>query len=419
MMNNLIELKYGNNHLSFCLPVDIDLEEICLDSNGIPSASADLIEESIHKPFGVKLSDIAGEKDKVAIIIDDITRPTPTKEILAVLIPVLFHIGVRAENISITIALGTHRPMTNEEVRKKVGEEFAEQITIYQPDYKSDEEFIQVAFDDGGAPVSIYKKVYEADVRIGIGNIVPHNALGWSGGAKILFPGVANEKSIANFHMRAARHEPVFGEVENPIRREVEAWVSKIGLHFLINTVLDRECKLIGCVSGDFIRAHRKGVELATAVYSKKITSKADLVIVNGEPSSFDFWQGTKGLNAAARVVKDGGDVILAIPCREGVGPHPKYIDYISLDDSTDLPEQADAEIYDDIIALSVGLMISKLNRKYTVHVYTDGLSEEELNRANMSKIADLQERIDHILQEKGVRKVLVIHDGAEILPTL
>ncbi len=414
-----VHIQYGEKKIELLFPENVEIEEISLNEFVASGESKEKIIEGINNPYGAGLKDIIRKENSISIIIDDITRPTPTKEILEVLIPILLELGVHQNNISIFVALGTHREMTRDELILKVGKEVYEQYQIYQPDYRSVDDFVEIAQDSLGRPVRIYRKVAETDIKIGIGNIVPHNGLGWSGGAKILFPGVADEASIANFHIQAVLGDSVFGNVKNPVRKEVEKWVSEVGLHFLINTVLDRNFNIVSCVCGDYITAHRRGVEIAKAIYCGTVSKKSRLVIVNGEPNSSDFWQGSKGLTAASNVILDDGDVILLSPCHEGIGPHDNFLEYISINNPTEyLSENADNEEL-DLVALAIGLNIARFRQHFNIMIFSDGLSNDEVEAAGLTKIENVQDTINRLIEEKDIEHIIIIHDGADILPTI
>lgn len=416
-MSRRYTIEYGDEFLDFQVPNTLSVMEIGLLPIKAEREPEEIIRYALDHPLGTHLERILKLNSQIAIILDDITRPTPTALILAELLPRLNELGVKDEQIHLIFALGTHRVMTKQEIFSKLGENIYEKYKIYQPRYDSPEDYQKIATSSDGQDISLYKPALDCDIRIGIGNIVPHNTLGWSGGGKILFPGVADKESIANFHLRAARSGSVFGNVENPIRHEVEFWVRQIGLDFIINTILTRDMELLDCVAGDPILAHREGVAKAEEVYGVKVHKKSDIVIVNGEPSSFDFWQGTKGLNAANLLVRDNGVVILAIPAREGVGPHDEYLDYLGSEDpDSQLVQKANAK---DPIALAVGLMIAKLHKRFSIYVYSDAMSTTQLKRARIKKIESIDACLYTFSNRSNFKTLTIVHNGAEILPII
>ncbi|HHU12046.1 MAG TPA: DUF2088 domain-containing protein [Clostridiaceae bacterium] len=413
-------LPYGDKQLSFELPDDLPVSLLQLEEPAEESDTHDIVGEAIGSTCRAQLEPKIKPDSQIAIICDDVSRPTPAELILDQLLPVLADLGIPDEQIRIVFALGTHRRMTVAEIEQKIGSTYAGRFRICQPTYNQDSDFETALVTEKGEAIRLYHEVLSADIRIGIGDVVPCNVLGWSGGASIMFPGVASESSIANFQLKAALHPvPLFGEKENAIRDEVESWVERIGLDCIINTVLNRKSELVGCYAGHVVTAHRQAVEAAEAIYGTSFAEQADLVIANGEPSSFDFWQGTKGLNASNIVASDGADVILCIPCPEGVGPHPEYLDFLGREN----PEDILAAYIDepsaacDPIAMAVGTMIAKRRARYRIHLLSDGISHDECHRAGIRKIDDLQTAIDHLLHMRRIERAAIIRDGAKILP--
>jgi len=418
-------IGYGSSQIDFEIPDNARVD--VLKPNPIAPAAdgAERIAHALDNPVGVTLESLVDESKRVCIIVDDVSRPTPAELILSVLLPRLHKLGVKKENIYFVLALGSHRRMTQAEVDQKLGAVNAAEYAVYQSSFADPNELLDLGLSETGVPIVVYKKVMDSDVRIGIGNIVPHNTLGWSGGSKILFPGVTSEETVCQFHMRAMRRTdtPIFGNVDNPVRRDVEQWTEKIGLHFIINTILADGPQIFDVVAGHHVQAHRKGVELAKKVYSVPSPKEADIVIVDSHPSDCDFWQGTKGFNPSNLIVKDGGSVILVSPFYEGVGPHAEYPVLLGRDDADTVLETimrdglAAAEGMDPL-AVAVGALISRMRQRFDMYIYSDGVDDELLRTAQIHRTWDLTKtvsglaaRLDHPAH------IVIIRFGAEVVP--
>ncbi len=421
------KMSYGDQIVSFQIPNDLKVIELFPNEVLCDKAENQLIDDAIYHPNGTKLDKLVSKGKRVCIICDDISRPTPAEKILNRLVPYLQRLGVRQEDIYFVLALGSHRRMTQEEVYQKLGTNFATHYPVYQSSFANPSELLDLGETDSGVPISVYRRVMDSDVRIGIGNIVPHNTLGWSGGSKILFPGVTSEETVSRFHMKAMLQSTgrLFGQVENPVRSDIENWAQKIGLHFIVNTILDRHGNLYRVVAGDCIQAHRQGVAYAKDVYCVSAPCQADIVLADSHPSDCDFWQGTKGFNPSDVLIKDGGSCILISPFYEGVGPHPEYPMMIGDDNASALL----ADMYEkgmgaypayDPLAVAVGALIGRMRRRFHMFVYSDGVDDTLLAQAKIQRTTDLTATMRTLADQYGPGAVVaLIHFGAEIVPVL
>jgi len=280
---------------------------------------------ALRQPIGsAPLRDIAPERGRVLLLSDDLTRPTPRSRLAPAILNELNEAGVPDTRIDILIALGTHRAMTSSEIEGAFGREIVRRVPIFNHDFRDPRQLVSRGRTKLGTPVIVNRRVVEADLVLGIGSIVPHPEAGWSGGAKILQPGVCGEETTAWTHMLAARqpdHLALAGVEENPVRKEIEQVAIQGGLRFIVNVVLDRIGQVVQVVAGDPIRAHRAGVAFARRIFVRPIPRRADLVIVDAEPADLDYWQGIKPLAFATRAVEEGGVMILVGDFPDGISP--------------------------------------------------------------------------------------------------
>lgn len=418
---------YGNEKFPFEVP---DHAEVCVLQPRRVSPAPDpdaLIRHAISHPIGADLPPLITPSSRICILCDDISRPTPVRPILSRLLPYLFQLGATAEHIFFVLALGSHRTMTPGEVAAKLGEDVCAAYPVYQSSLSRRSDFIDLGKTPDGVPISVYRQVMESDVRIGIGNIVPHNTLGWSGGCKILFPGVTSEETVCKFHLKAMMRgeQRIFGNAENTIRSDVERWTRHIGLHFLINTVLTGSGELYQVVAGDYIQAHRQGVRYAQDVYAVEAPFQPDIVITDSHPSDCDFWQGTKGFNPADALLPDGGAAVLLSPFQEGVGPHPEYPAMIGRDDATEILNrlyQGDFRGFEaaDPLAVAVGALLSRMRQRFSMFIYSDGLPPSALQETKIAQTRDVSRLLKQLNDRYGGHaKIAVLRSGAEIVPYL
>ena len=264
----------------------------------------------------------------------------------------------------------------------------------------------------------------EADIRIGIGNVVPHGCMGWSGGAKILYPGITSADIVSEFHvMQGLRDEVLLGMVECPVRLAVEEWTKNIGLHYIINTVLDENMNLYRAVAGHYIHAHRKAVSYAQAVCGVSLKQRPDVVLASAYPIDIDFWQCGKAAYGPTRVIAKGGEFLLLAACTEGVGPHPQILDYMALENGTEVLSHriASQNTGEDLLTMAVGVSMGRVVRHSNVTLVTDGLLPEDCRRGQMSHCspANLQQALQQALERFEDPFLLIIGEGGEVIPLL
>lgn len=421
------QITYGKHVLAFDVPSNLTCFELFPNNVQCPTDKIALINRALDAPIGCSLSELSLPGKRVCIICDDISRPTPAEKILSCLLPRLQQLGVHKTDIYFVMALGSHRRMTQAEIEQKLGAVYAAEYPVYQSSFADPSELLNLGDTESGVNITVYREIMDSDIRIGIGNIVPHNTMGWSGGSKILFPGVTSEETVSRFHMKAMLQTTgrIFGQVENEVRRDVEAWAKKIGLHFIINTILDRHGKLYQVVAGDYILAHRQGVAYAKDVYCVEAPCMADIVIADSHPSDCDFWQGTKGFNPSDVLIKDGGSCILVSPFYEGVGPHKEYPMMVGNENASlllnDIYEHGMSAYPDyDPLAVAVGALIGRMRQRFHMYIYSDGVDDALLEQAKIQRTTDLTAAVRALATQYGPDAVLaIIHFGAEIVPVI
>ena len=344
------------------------------------------VENSLDRPIGSEtLENTVRPSMRIAVIVDDATRPTPKKKILPKVMKRLEKAGVPRNNIKIVIGLGTHRPMTDSEIDKEIGRENIAGCELVNIDYRDSSRFISLGVTESGTPIEIYKEVAEADFKIAIGNIAPHIAAGWGGGAKMIQPGVCSEKTTEVTHLNACTIQSVLevcGNADNEVRREMEAIAAKAGLDFIVNTVLDENKNILGVFSGHFIKAHRKGIELAKKAMCPEIPGKADILIVSANPCHIDYWQGCKPYIYSQYGIRDGGVLIFLIDgsgglCGSAPG-HDKTLRKYSLETFDNICEAVKNGEIEDIVGINVPLFHAGIRKRVTTICVSHGFSRED-----------------------------------------
>ena len=338
-----ITMPYGKEKVRFEIP---DQNFIGMMDPEFVNPIADLdraIEAAIDHPFGCDpLDQIVVPGKKIAVIIDDGSRPTPQNKILPILLRRLEKAGARREDIRIVAALGSHRYMTEDELRERVGDEVYSNYAVMNSEFRDPEKLVYVGDTPEGVKILASKVVMDTEIHIGVGCLVPHPVMGWGGGGKILYPGIAGEKTVAYFHLKASLFdENMFGCDTTPIRNMMEGWVNSIGLDFIINVILNAHLEIADVVAGHYIAAQREGVRRGKKIVGYQVKEKADVMICSSHPADQDFWQSPKAMYAAEPALKGekGGILIMISPNYEGIGPHAEYPEYMGRDDGDEMVE--------------------------------------------------------------------------------
>ena len=411
-----IDLPYGHGTLPIRIPAHL-LGEVVSPR---PLAAAPDLEAEVRRaldnPVGSPgLEELARGKQRVAVIIDDITRETPTARMLPLVLERLHAAGVAPESIKIVLALGTHRPMTPEEIEIKAGRAVMDAYEIVNVSCWDESQFVHLGVSSNGIPAWVNRAVAEADLRIGLGGIGPHSDAGYSGGAKIILPGVCSGKTVDVFHTRcAAMPKNLLGSVDGPIRQDLERFVGeRVGLDFILNAILTRDCELYQCVAGHFIAAHRAGIGSAQNVYGVPVERRYPLVISNAHPSILDLWQSSKGLWSGESMVAPGGALILVTPCPEGINVHPLYADYMRGDPDV-LQAELDAGRVEDPNACAGAIQIGRMRRRIRFGLVSAGLSREDAARMGFTYYATVEEAVAAELGEhrNGPAVAVLTHSG-------
>lgn len=276
-----------------------------------------LSEASLRQPFGTRpLENLVKPSDRICILIEDLTRTSPKHLLLKAVLDLFARGGIPRDHITILIALGTHQPLTDFQLRDTFGSATVDRYAFVNHDCNGDD-LVTIGQLSSGTPVKINKLAARADFRLGIGSIFPHPLNGFGGGGKILFPGIADALSIFEHHLRYAfRDQSALGILHgNAFRDEIERLAKAGRLDFIVNSVLDNSDRLYHVVAGDPSAVHLAGTALCRQITSRRFTEPSEVTII----SAFPYNQGPqimKPLAPASMITKPGGTIILLADCR-------------------------------------------------------------------------------------------------------
>ena len=326
-MSKMIEIPWGRESLPLSLPEGWRLTGVLEPSPLPPAPDAEAeVRRSLAEPIGSpRLRELARAGMRVALVVDDISRPTPAARIVPHVLEELRLAGVQREAINLIPALGVHRPMAEAELAQRIGAESFAGLRWENPAAEDSARLVYLGTTSRGTPVWVNRTAAEAELIVSVGCIEPHIIASFGGGYKNLIPGVAGRETIAHNH--ALNCSPgAFNMVgqpieKNPMRLDLEEAGRMLKPPvFIVNAVLNPEVKPVRVVSGDPILAHREGVRVSAALYGVGVSDMADVVISSSHPMDSDLRQGVKALANTIRAVKSGGTLITLVRAEEGVG---------------------------------------------------------------------------------------------------
>lgn len=282
--------------------------------------------EALDHPIGTPgLAELARGKSTAAIAVCDITRPAPNSVTLPPLLQRLHQAGIAPDDVTIHIATGLHRPATSGEIETILGSSIASRYRVLNHYAKDAASHVNLGTTRSGTPVYIDKNFLAADLHITLGFIEPHLMAGFSGGRKLIVPGLAAQETIKVLHSPRFMRQRSASEGsidENPLHAELLEIAAMARHDFMLDVVLTRSREIAGVFAGDAIRAHGAGVNFVRNSTLETLPDLVDAVITTGAgyPLDLTFYQTIKGITAAQHIVKPGGKILVFGECAEGLG---------------------------------------------------------------------------------------------------
>ena len=389
---------------------------------GLPDEQAALV-EALRSPQGTPpLRDLVHPEDTVAVVFSDLTRPMPNDRALPPLLEELALAGVPDEHIALINALGTHRAQTEDELAALLGSGMVDRYRVVQHDAWDDESLVEVGRNRAGRPVRVNRTYVEASVRILTGFIEPHFFAGFSGGPKAVLPGISDIEAIMDNHGATMIADPLatWAVTEgNPLWEEM-LWVAqRTDPTFLLNVTLNRDREITGVFAGDLVAGHCTGTDFVRQKSLQPVQEPFDIVITtnSGYPLDLNLYQAVKGMSAAAQIVRPGGDIIVAAECWDGIPSHGEYRRLLweagSPQDLLDTVTAPGFRCHDQWEAQ----IQAQIQLKANVHVYADGLSDEELRHALVIPCNSIEETAAQLLRDNPGATIAVLPEGPQTVP--
>ena len=418
-----LRLAYGRDGLWIDLPPDAPVAVIESQfTPGLPDERGAII-AALHSPIGTPpLRELMTPADNVAVVFSDLTRPMPNDRALPPLLDELALAGVPDDRIVLVNALGTHRPQTGAELESMLGATIARRYRVVQHDAWDGHNLVEVARSRAGRSVRVNGAYAQASVRILTGFIEPHLFAGFSGGPKAVLPGIADIEAIMDNHNPAMIADPraTWGVTDgNPIWDEILAVAHSTAPTFLLNVSLNRDRQITGVFAGELSLAHRAGVDFVRARALHPVPEPYDIVVTSnsGYPLDLNLYQAVKGMSAAALIVRPGGDIVVAAECWDGIPAHGEYKRLL-------WEAGSPQELLDRVMAPGFrcqdqweAQIQAQVQLKAGVHVYADGLSDEELRRALVIPCRSVEETVARLRRQRPDATIAVLPDGPQVVP--
>ena len=422
-----VDINYAKGNLTLDLDDRYDVTVIAKNPMPVLADPKAAIIEAINNPVGGGvLDDLAGPGKTACILICDITRPVPNGLFLPILIKRLMDQGVTASDITVLVATGLHRPNEGAELDELVGSEWVmKTVNVVNHFARDDAAHTDLGkTETRGTSVLIDSRFVDADIKIATGLVEPHFMAGYSGGRKVIAPGVAHADTITTFHNAEFMENPNAincNLIGNPLHEEQLEIVKMVGGALALNTVIDEHRQLSMVTFGEIIESHAQAVNFVKSYTEVTVPQLFKTVVTStaGYPLDKTYYQTVKGMVGAMDILEPGGNLIIASACDEGMGSD-EFVEAQKRLISQG-PDGFLAEIQKksraDIDEWQTEMQLKPM-RIGTIHLYTDGLSDEELVLTGVNIVTSMEDAIAQSVQQSGDNRIAVIPEGPYVIPS-
>lgn len=418
-------LLYGKQELTINLPDEIIIHEINKHTMPLLSDVDASVRKALLEPYGcAPLTELAQAKKNACILICDITRPVPNGNLLPPLVDTLLASGMRKEEILILVATGLHRPNEGEELRELVGnDEIYNSFRIENHFARDREAHVDLGTTSQGIPIGIDRRFYEADLRLATGLVEPHFMAGYSGGRKVVAPGVAYQDTILKFHTsHILEHENAVSCVMegNPLHEAQIEIIRKIGDIYALNVAIDDKRRLGTVTFGAIEPSHLEAVAFMKQYAEVDIDRKFHTIVTSagGYPLDKTYYQTVKGMVGPMDILEPGGNIIIVSECSEGMGS-PEFVSAQQM-----LCKHGQKKFMEILDSRSEALidewqteMLLKPLRKGGIKLYTTNLSGTELKDTFVEHIGSVEQAILKSVKQQDSLEIAVIPEGPYVVP--
>lgn len=425
-MNDSVEIRYGKGELKIPLPKGCEVTVIRKPPMPVIEDGVSAIRDALNNPVACPaIGQLTKGVQRVCIVICDITRPVPNGPILRGLIEQLRDSGVSLDKITILIATGLHRPNLGREMREVIGDDWVFDNIRIENHYARDSAWM---VDLGktptdGIPVILNRHLVDADLRIVVGLVEPHFMAGYSGGRKVIAPGVAGEETIRTFHNYRFMADPLAANgnlKDNPLHRGQLEILKILGNAYAINTIVDEARRMSFVNFGECQASHLESVAFVRKFAEVPIPKKFTTLVTSaaGYPLDKTYYQTVKGMVAPLQILAEGGRMIIASQCEEGLGSHEYR------ESQTRLSKLGRQGFLDRIRTMPLadidGWQTHMLLRTLAVgnvSLYSDGIKGADRELTCVEMIDSVADRVAKSVSEFGDSSIAVIPEGPYVIP--
>ena len=418
-----VELAYGRGRLPLDCPAGRTTVLEPTYQDGLPD-QARAVREALRAPLGAPpLRELVRPGQTVAVSICDSTRPMPSDTVLPVVLEELSHI--RTDDIVVLVATGTHRATTLAELEQMIGADVVEHVTVTNHDAFDQAGLCQLPDVEPGVPVWLNRHWMEADVRVTTGFVEPHFFAGFSGGPKMVAPGLAGFETTMRLHdaeMIGAPQARWGVTVGNPIHDAIRRIARASGVDFSVDVAINRDRQITSVTAGDLFSVHAVMCQQVKQSAMQAFRSPFDVVVTtnSGYPLDQNLYQTIKGVSAAAQVVRRGGVIVCASECSDGIPSHGEYGQILSERQTPDellemicrpgyrRPDQWEVQIQ------------AQIQQRAQVFLKADGLTDAEIRAAHLMPVDDIGATVREQLAHGGHdARLCVLPEGPQTIPYL
>ena len=421
-MMRKIEVLYGRGTRTLCVPDDVSCQIIEPRVHPASESPGQILKTALENPIGsVGIRELTRTAEKILLITNDNTRPMPSQQTIPALIESFYH-PQGSYDITILIATGLHRLMSEAEIREHLGERLAAQFNVVVHSATDSSSLKSFGRMSTGNELLLNRLVAESDLVIAEGFIEPHFFAGFSGGRKSIMPGVAGAKTILRNHNPENIANPNSTQVileGNPIHEECVEAARMANLRFILNVALDRNKQIVAAFAGDPEKAHLAGCRFVEERMTVDVTP-ADIVVTSnhGYPLDRNLYQAVKGIDTAARAAAKGGIIIMAAECLDGVG-HAHFGDHL-------LSSASVEDLYAKMFAPPSEIdkwqaqVLARALVNHPIILVSEGIDKELAERMFFKHAASLDEALEMALAIKGRNaSVSVMPEGPVVIPRI